>query len=274
MSFKNLITISRPRFWLYLFGPFLVGVAAAPISLTIPLILAALYFTFPANLLIYGVNDLFDYETDKLNPKKRGYEDMVTPTHQKSLRNYILAFNVPFLTLLPFLPKVAVYSLLLFWFFGIFYSAKPIRAKTKPLFDSFFNVLYIFPGLVAFGIGANKWPNIAIIIAGTLWCMAMHAFSAVPDINADKKAKMNTIATLLGKQGTILFCAVCYLVTAFLVRHWLGVYGILCGTVYGVLMLLAFTATNDKQLFKLYTYFPYINSLLGFGLFILAVIAQ
>ena len=143
MSFKNLITISRPRFWLYLFGPFLIGVAAAPLAVSPPLLLLAIYFTFPANLLIYGVNDLFDYETDKLNPKKRGYEEMVTPERQKNLRNYILAFNLPFLALLPFLPGVAVYSLLLFWFFGIF--IRPSRFVLKPSQSSIlFLIFYIY----------------------------------------------------------------------------------------------------------------------------------
>ena len=274
MSFKNLITISRPRFWLYLFGPFLIGVAAAPLAVSLPLLLLAIYFTLPANLLIYGVNDLFDYETDKLNPKKRGYEEMVTPERQKNLRNYILAFNVPFLALLPFLPSVAIYSLLLFWFFGIFYSAKPIRAKTKPIIDSFFNILYIFPGLVAFGIGASKWPNIAIIISGTLWCMAMHAFSAVPDIASDKKAHMRTIATLLGRSGTIVFCMLAYVLAAVLVWQYIGWYSALCGLIYAGMMLLALKTKDTQKLFKLYTYFPVINAVLGFGLFVLTVLAQ
>jgi 4-hydroxybenzoate polyprenyltransferase len=33
-------------------------------------VLLMIYFTYPANLLVYGVNDIFDYETDKLNAKK------------------------------------------------------------------------------------------------------------------------------------------------------------------------------------------------------------
>jgi 4-hydroxybenzoate polyprenyltransferase len=31
----------------------------------------ALYFTFPANLFVYGVNDFADYDTDKFNSKKQ-----------------------------------------------------------------------------------------------------------------------------------------------------------------------------------------------------------
>lgn len=273
MTFKNLVTISRPRFWLYVIGPFIVGLAAARPSFSIVAIVMAVYFTLPANALIYGVNDIFDYETDKLNPKKAGYEDALKPTYRKDLAKLIVVTNVPFLAMLPFFPSVARWSLLGFWFFGIFYSAPPIRAKTKPLIDSFFNILYIFPGLFAYGLITSRWPSQNIIIAATLWCMAMHAFSAVPDIASDKKAKMNTVATLLGRQGTIIFCAAAYLAAAVLVRQWLGVYSLLCGAIYGVLMLFALRVKSDKKLFRLYTYFPYINALLGFGLFLVAIIA-
>ena len=35
------------------------------------------YFLIPANILIYGINDIFDYDTDKLNPKKGTYEAFI-----------------------------------------------------------------------------------------------------------------------------------------------------------------------------------------------------
>jgi 4-hydroxybenzoate polyprenyltransferase len=36
----------------------------------IQVLLFGLYFLIPANIRIYGINDIYDYETDKLNPKK------------------------------------------------------------------------------------------------------------------------------------------------------------------------------------------------------------
>jgi 4-hydroxybenzoate polyprenyltransferase len=55
------------------------------------------YFTLPANLLIYGVNDIADYDTDKNNPKKQSYESLLTPDKQKIMRLLIAATNIPFL---------------------------------------------------------------------------------------------------------------------------------------------------------------------------------
>jgi 4-hydroxybenzoate polyprenyltransferase len=76
-------------------------------------------------------------------------------------------------------------------FFGHQYSATPIRAKARPFWDSAFNVLYVFPVLIGWGLSDThaSFPWL-LFVAGTCWCMAMHAFSAVPDIEADQKALM------------------------------------------------------------------------------------
>src|SRR6476469_2644537 len=96
-----LLRVSRPRFWIYIFGPYLVGVAAAAVGradfLRTDAIIYALYFLLPANLLIYGVNDIFDYETDRLNPKKEGYEELVYPSRRGGLITAILILNIPFM---------------------------------------------------------------------------------------------------------------------------------------------------------------------------------
>ena len=86
---KFLLKVSRPRFWFYIFGPYILGLLAGvatrgELSNGI-YILLAIYFLYPANLLIYGVNDIFDYETDKLNPKKTDYESFVTPERRSGL---------------------------------------------------------------------------------------------------------------------------------------------------------------------------------------------
>jgi 4-hydroxybenzoate polyprenyltransferase len=60
-------------------------------------LLRLLYFTIPANLLIYGINDIADYDTDKKNPKKQAYESLLTPDKQKSMRSLIVVTNIPFL---------------------------------------------------------------------------------------------------------------------------------------------------------------------------------
>ena len=263
-----LIKISRPRFWVYIAGPFLIGVlAASPVQGWPLVILLGAYFTFPANLLIYGVNDIFDYETDKHNPKKEAYETLVKPKEQKQLWRWIAITNAPFLLLLPFLGNNGRWGVAGFLFFSVFYSMPPIRAKVRPLIDSIFNVLYIFPGIVGYAVVSKTMPSLFLCLAAAFWCMAMHAYSAVPDIQADKKAKISTIATQLGKAGTLLFCLVCYALAAGLSISTLGQFSIAAGILYGFMMIITLQAKNAQSVMKFYSLFPYINMSVGMGLF-------
>ena len=289
---KWILQLSRPRFWFYLIGPLLLGVASyvgftfspADGNFQAGLLLALVFFSLPANLLIYGLNDLFDYETDKHNPKKKAYESLLEPSQRKTFTRLLSIVVLPPLLLLlisllftatlngglslSFNPNgVALWSLTAFLFFGIGYSVPPVRAKVRPFIDSFFNILYVFPGLVAYGILTEQFPPLQIIIAATLWCMAMHAFSAVPDIISDKKAHLATIATKLGTRGTIMFCAVCYALAASLTYEYLGILSIIGSTLYLSLMYLSYTAKKAEDIFKIYTIFPYANVIFGFVLF-------
>jgi len=265
------LKVSRPRFWLYLLGPFLIGTIAADTTdfFWPALAVFAFYFTFPANMLIYGVNDIFDYETDRHNTKKYGYEDLVTPDLRWRIANVIILWNLPFFVvwLADEMPVQSKVALLGFLFFGVFYSAWPIRAKIRPMLDSVFNVLYIFPGLFAYGLLEYRYPPLQILAAAGLWCMAMHAYSAIPDIKADKKAGIQTVATMLRPLGTLVFCIACFAGAAYLAYPWLGLFALGAGALYVLMMLITFVRTKPDQLFALYKLFPLINLAVGAGLF-------
>lgn len=266
---KYLVKISRPRFWLYVLGPVLLAIAATSSrSLDYRIIIVLLYATLPANLLIYGVNDIFDYETDKHNPKKRGYEVFVEKSYQKTLATIVVLLNLPFLIALTCITQPRAWIFLAgFLFFGVFYSAWPIRAKIRPIIDASFNILYAMLGFYTYTLISGKYPPVVIILASTLWCMAMHAYSAVPDILADKKAKIRTTATFLGARGTIVFCGLCYLASATLVIKYIGWVSIVGAVVYTSIMIASYLRPSQKQIFSLYKYFPYINMAMGAAIF-------
>jgi lycopene elongase/hydratase (dihydrobisanhydrobacterioruberin-forming) len=275
ISLWRLFQISRPRFWIYVLGPFLVGSAAAwsaPVEISNVWWLVALfvYFTWPANFLIYGINDMFDWETDQLNAKKQGYELPLPKTEHRAVLVVSTLTTLPMLVVTFMVSASAGWCLLGFVLLGIFYSAPPLRAKTKPVFDSVFNGLYIFPGLVGFAFVAQQLPVWQLLVAAWLWAMAMHAYSAVPDILADTQAGLKTIATTFGHQGTLLFCATCYVVSIVLSLPTLGGWAVIAGGVYLVLMGISWSRTGE-ELFHVYRWFPVVNTLIGFGLFCLAV---
>ena len=265
------LKVSRPRFWVYIFGPFLIGSISAISDktelLNLKFWLFVPFFLLFANLLIYGVNDIFDYETDVLNAKKKDYETLVTPERRRKLWFIIALTTLPFLILTVFQNLSAILAMIGFLFFSIFYSAPPIRAKTIPLIDSIFNILYIFPGIFAyFLLGGTNLPW-EIVLAGTFWVMAMHAFSAVPDIESDTAAGFKTVATLLGGKGTLILCAILYLLAGLLTFKYLGVFSLLASAAYLIMMLISLWNYSQAHVFAVYRYFPWLNTLIGFALF-------
>lgn len=268
---RFLLKVSRPRFWFYIFGPYIVGLVAA-ISERSELLnwrpaIFALYFLFPANLLIYGVNDIFDYETDRLNEKKTEYETLVIPDRRNALTIAILITNLPFIIAAGIFATAVLPSLAGFLFFSIFYSAPPIRAKAKPFLDSAFNILYVFPGAFAYQMLSTSFPPVSLMIAAGCWTAAMHAYSAILDIEADNEANLKTIATVCGPYVTLAICGALYLAAAAISFEYLGMVSVSLGFAYVFLMLASVRSYKTGRLFKLYRAFPLINIFAGFILF-------
>lgn len=255
---------------MYVFGPYIVGAlvgAANPRAYLSPLaLLFAAFFLFPANLLIYGANDIFDYETDVLNLKKRGYESLVPPDERGALWKAIALWCLPFAPFLLLTPRAGWLAMAGFLFFSLFYSAPPIRAKAKPILDSAFNVLYIFPGAFGYFVCGGRNFSLQLFAAATLWAMAMHAYSAVPDIDADREANVPTVATLLGLRATLLACWAFYLLAAalsFFALHWLA---LVLALVYSVLMIRSLMANTQSGVMRVYRVFPVVNAVAGASL--------
>lgn len=275
--FVMFLKTSRPRFWIYLVWPYLIWIIAwsqisestNPFSLFSSFSLFSflsflIYFSYPANLLVYGVNDIFDYETDKLNEKKTGYEWLIGPDKKTALWISIFLLNAPFL-LLSILPNSESYlRLFLFLLSSLFYSAPPLRAKAKPILDTIVSAfVYISPWFVWYYI--SWWSDFDWFIFISLLArnMAMHAYSAIPDIEADTQAWLQTVATFYGKKGTLWFCIICYLLAIICALPSLGRFGLVVWWVYLAMMI----ATFRSQVFRLYKLFPWINTAVGFVLF-------
>lgn len=274
---KYLIQISRPRFWMYVFGPALIGLLInikEPTQLFQPTnLIHLLYFLYPANLLIYGINDICDGDTDKFNDKKGKYEVQHTSSLTKKVLLAIALTNIPFLIYLSF-QNTAQYTvaMLAFLFFSIQYSAKPIRAKAKPILDGVFNVLYILPALTSLFLAQTSISQVQIILllAATFWCMSMHAFSAIPDIEADTKAGLTTTAVLFQTKGTLIYCGLLYFSTFLITLIHTNPLIALPLAIYPIIT--AITYKYPQKTFKIYKYFPYINTLTGFMITIQIII--
>jgi len=269
---REILRISRPRFWMYVLGTFLVGMIASgnpfnyELIVVINLIAFSIFFTLPANLFIYGVNDIYDYQTDIHNEKKVKYEETLPQEKHKKLW---LLIGVLLMPLLPFFFTIslpALIAIIVFLFTGFFYSAGPIRAKSKPPLDILFSsIIYVSPALIGFYLTGRTDIDWLTIAGGLIWASAMQTYSAVPDMEADEKAGISTLATKLGKNNALLFCLIAYIVSAAIGYFYLGYIASIFGLVYAILVILSLI--NSSKLFKYYTYFPLINVLTGAVLF-------
>lgn len=276
MNNKRLTNISRPRFWIYVLGTFMVGVIAAGdpriLDLETLIILGVLswFFSYPANLMIYGVNDIYDYETDKHNPKKIEYEELVEPKDQRALWWNIALWVIPFFSVLYWLNWQASIAFLIFNFTSVYYSATPIRAKANPPLDIIFSsIIYISPAVVGFFATGNTNISWLGVVGGLLWAMAMQTYSAVPDIESDTKGGVRTLATVLGQNGALWFCLIAYLSAAVIGYIHLGIIPAILGLVYLGMVIVAMI--KPEKTFWMYKKFPLVNTVFGMILFFLLV---
>lgn len=223
LSFKTLrdiVAASRPFSWINTAAPFFIGFVFAAQTFNWELILGTIYFTFFYNLLMYGVNDIFDYESDIKNPRKNSIDGaLVDKKNHGVLWWAILGLNLPFVLFFlwtaPMAAKIWFGFVILFCFT---YSAKPFRFKEIPFLDSINSSLH-FVGPFIFGLlygGAMALPWPAIIAFG-LWGMASQAFGSIQDIAPDRASGIRSIATQLGTRFTTGFSLVCYALAAIIV---------------------------------------------------------
>lgn len=223
-TLKKLFYVSRPLSWPNTAYPFAAGYILATLAgegLSIPILtVGTLYFLGPYNLLMYGINDVFDYESDIKNPRKGGVEGMKEERalHPTIIRAAILT-NIPFLLVLLFVGSwQSRLVLLAVVFFVIAYSIKGLRFKERPLLDSITSSLH-FVGPLLYGLALAGFPGAAwpFVVAFFLWGMASHAFGAVQDIIPDRKGSIRSIATELGARRVVINSFVGYLVAAYVV---------------------------------------------------------
>ena len=232
---RQVLAASRPFSWINTAYPFAAGyLLATEGRVDLTFVIGTLFFLIPYNLLMYGVNDVFDYASDLRNPRKGGIEGgLVDPSAARSVHRRILWASG--LSVLPFLVYLLVVgslaanlTLALVVFLVVAYSAPVLRFKERPVLDSATSAMH-FVGpllyalvLVGADLGARTvWP---VLVAFVLWGMASHAFGAVQDVRADREGGIASVATVLGAHATVVAATVGYVLAAgvLLALPWPG----------------------------------------------------
>lgn len=265
----KLIKISRPRFWLYTAGPFMVGAAAATTTptalLSIPFLVGLLYFLIPANIFLYGINDLADKDTDKHNKKKTDKEHRLKNAETRNLTIAVAISALLGVALAATQHSLVLLFTIAYLVLGAAYSIPPTRFKKWPFVDSASNILYIMPGIAGYALITQSLPPLWAIIAGWTWAWAMHLYSAVPDIAPDKKAGLKTTAVTIGKNYSLTLCGILWATTALLIGLNASPTLFMLALIYPALAAIILVKQLDVE--KMYWYYPYINAAAGFILF-------
>ena len=212
---KALFVSSRPLSWVNTAFPFAAAyVLTAGVDAT--LIVGTLFFLIPYNLAMYGINDVFDYESDLRNPRKGGVEGAVLDTrmHRPTIIASIVT-TVPFVVYLVIVGGPASWVVLAISLFAVAaYSAKGLRFKERPFLDSITSSThFVSPAVYALVLaGAVFTPQlVALLGAFFLWGAASHAFGAVQDVIADREGGISSIATVIGARATVRLSVIAYL---------------------------------------------------------------
>jgi 4-hydroxybenzoate polyprenyltransferase len=222
---------------------------------------------FPANVLLYGVNDLWDQETDELNPKKGEREHRVKPEEREALRRLVWAVASLGLLLTVFQGGGERLIFLGFLFLSYFYSAEPIRFKQRPLLDSASNILYALPGVFAYFWVSGTLPPTTVLAAAFMHSFSMHLFSAIPDIAYDTGTGIRTTAVVLGRRASLALCLILWSGLAALVIQ-LGSGSPLSLLPLTYPLVTAALLIQGKTVDSVYWFYPYINTSFGGLLFL------
>ncbi|WP_165063206.1 prenyltransferase [Marisediminicola senii] len=250
---RSLFVASRPLSWVNTAFPFAAAYFVTTRDVDLVLVIGALYFLIPYNVAMYGINDVFDYESDLRNPRKGGVEGaLLDPGVHRATLIAAAASNVPFLVYLfavgsPLSAVVLVISV----FAVVAYSAPGLRFKERPFVDSITSSVH-FVSPAVFGLtlaGAQVTTGlIAILVSFFLWGAASHAFGAVQDIVADREGRISSIATEIGGRATVRLAFVAYVLAGVLLL-FLGLPGAIASVLAlpYALSVLPFWSISDEN---------------------------
>jgi len=93
-----LLQASRPGLWLTAVAFYMLPLSQRDVFHSVAFWLGALYVSFPMGLLLYGWNDIVDYEADRVNPRKGTFlfGARGTPEQLRRLPLRIALVQVPF----------------------------------------------------------------------------------------------------------------------------------------------------------------------------------
>lgn len=278
-TLRRLFWISRPISWPNTAYPFAAAMLLGGSGINWLFFIGTIFFLFPYNLLMYGLNDVFDYESDIKNPRKGGVEGMreARSFHPTIVRASFLISLPPLVYMYSASTESARLMLVIVIASVIAYSLKGLRFKEIPMLDSATSSLhFVGPALYAVSLTSTAESAAPFLLAFFLWGMASHAFGAIQDIPYDRSGGIRSIATVFGARPTIYLATGFYFIASILVaaQGWEYVVIAIMGFCY-VLNTIRFARITDQTAADTnrgWKVFLWLNYLTGFVITILLLL--
>jgi 4-hydroxybenzoate polyprenyltransferase len=212
-----LVQVSRPIIWPVLPLVYALGVNAAGAEWSAIAIAQLVTLTFPMNLIGCGLNDIYDYDSDRLSVRRRAVWGAVVSSDERPLVFHACVAMIPIVILASCLTRnrdnfVATISLVVVaWA----YSVPPYRLKERPPLDSLANGFgyFLFPLMMGYSLNADtremplRYYLLALCVAG------IHALATAADYDADLAAGHRTFAVVFGRRTAATFACAAFLAT-------------------------------------------------------------
>jgi 4-hydroxybenzoate polyprenyltransferase len=210
-SYAFLLNLSRPLGWMIAPLVFVFGFYFSGAAITYIAVLQILLLSVPYCVILYGINDIYDYDSDKLNPRKKYLK--LTERNKYLVKKFSIYISGGLL-LSSFLSSNPqnILCMVLLIALSYAYSVPPVRLKERPPLDSISNGVLFF---VVFGLGysygGDVWTIPLKIYLVAVCVMGIHSFGTVMDYSTDKKAGHRTFAVLFGKRLASSFALVVFI---------------------------------------------------------------
>ena len=277
---RALFLTSRPLSWVNTAYPFAAAYIVTTGRVDAALVVGTFFFLIPYNLAMYGINDVFDYESDLRNPRKGGVEGALLEPRWHRLTLWLSGIlSLPFVVALVLLGSWPSWIVLAVSLFAVVaYSAKGLRFKERPVLDSITSSThFVSPAVYGLALaGAEFAPGVlAVLGAYFLWGCASHAFGAVQDVLADREAGIGSIATIFGGRATVRIAAVLYVLAGVLLLFapWPAPLAAILALPY-LLNVLPWWSVRDEDVESAnrgWRRFLWLNFVAGFGVTMLLI---
>jgi 4-hydroxybenzoate polyprenyltransferase len=173
--------------------------------------------TLPMNLIGCGLNDLYDYESDRRSRRRRAVWGAIIEDNDRTLTWRAALAMVPLVLLAatatgnPNNIAATVCLVVIAWL----YSVPPVRLKERPPLDSLANGLgyFLLPLVMGYSLGRDPITMPLRFYLLALCVCGVHALATAADYDVDKAAGHRTLAVRFGRRTAAAAAFAMFMIT-------------------------------------------------------------